>query len=396
LLTNNNTIVEMTLERRICECCGSNDLESVWSNQSIVRRATSTWLFPVRIVVCRQCGFCFASPCPILEDLARYHADSLSGYKGIGVPYSIDCRVKVLSRYSSPSGILAEIGGDRPEEFHKYCTALFEKILNIEVAEDAPADYRNIEDLPAETVDLLVHYDVLEHIPNVKKFLLACHRALKENGIMVCEVPDVRLYPRNLLLLEFEHVNHFSITTLAVMAQVCGLQLIEANHICSRPYGFAAVFRKIRPVDGPKVALPYEYVDTLACVKGGIEQVERQLSYIKSLQVSMTRLGERGKKITLWGVTDLLRRFLENYRLPDTAIVIDSDPRRRMHLEREGVTVLLPKDNMEHIVQSNLLVIFAPRYKREILCWIEQETGRSFSIDEVVVIGCGPNGETLV
>jgi hypothetical protein len=32
----------------------------------------------------------------------------------------------------------------------------------------------------------------------------------------------------------------------------------------------------------------------------------------------------------------------------------------------------------------------------EILDWIEQETGRSFSDAEVVVIGCGPNGETLI
>lgn len=396
MLIDNARLVEMTLETRICEGCGSNDLESVWSNQSVVRRATATWIFPVRVVVCRKCGFCFASPGPALDDLNRYHADSLSGYKGIRVPYSIDCRVQVLTRYSLPTGTFAEIGGDRPEEFHKQCIGLFGTLLNVEVAEDVPADYRSVDDLPAESVDVLAHYDVLEHIPLVKKFLTDCHRALKTNGIMVCEVPDVRLYPRNLLLLEFEHVNHFSITTLALIASACGLQLIEAGHICSRPYGFLSVFRKSNLRTNSKINLPFEYIDTLACVKGGIDQVQRVLSRIESLQAEIRRLSEQGKKITLWGVTDLMRRFLENYRLPDSTIVVDSDPRRRSHLEREGITIVLPQDSREHIVQSNLLVIFAPRYKTEILDWIAQKTGKSFSTAEVVVIGAGINGETLV
>lgn len=395
MLIDSTPLIEMTLEQRRCECCDSNDLELVWSNQSVVRRATATWLFPVRLVVCRQCGFCFTSPSPALAKLGRYHADGLSGYKGIGLPYSIDVRVSMLARYSVPSGIFAEIGGNRPDEFHEHCAGLFDKMLNIEVSEDAPADYRSVEELPTESVDVIAHYDVLEHIPNIKDFLFACHRVLKKNGVMVCEVPDVRLYPRNLLLLEFEHVNHFSATILAIMAQACGLQLIELGHACSRPYGFVSVFRKSRPVNNLKLHLPIEYMDTLACVKGGIEQVQRLLTHIKSLQAQITELGMNGKKITLWGVTDLLRRLLEHYRIPDTAIVVDSDPRRTTHLEREGVPVFLPRDCREHIMQSKLLAIFAPRYKTEILEWVMRETGKSFSMSEVVVIGSGPAGETL-
>lgn len=393
---DNAPLIKMTLEQRSCECCDSNDLELVWENQSVVRRATSTWLFPVRVVICRQCGFCFTSPSPALADLRRYHADGLSGYEGIGLPYSIDVRVSMLARYSVPSGIFAEIGGDRPDEFHDHCAGLFNKMLNIEVSEDAPADYRSVEEVPTGSVDVLAHYDVLEHIPNVKKFLFECHRTLKENGVMVCEVPDSRLYPRNLLLLEFEHVNHFTVTTLAVIAQACGLQLIEIGHICSRPYGFVAVFRKSRPGHDPVQSLPFEYVDALACVQGGLAQIQRVLSHIKSLQANITELSAHGKKITLWGVTDLLRRLLENYRLPDTAIVVDSDPRRKTHLEREGVPVYLPKECNDHIVQSNLLAIFAPRYKTEILEWVTRETGKSFRQADVVVVGCAPSGETLI
>jgi len=396
MLMDKEPLVKMTLEQRRCECCGSNDLELVWSNQSVVRRATSTWLFPVRVVICRQCGFCFTSPSPAIADLGRYHADGLSGYEGIGLPYSIDVRVSMLARYSAPSGVFAEIGGNRPDEFHNHLAGLFGKILNIEVTEDAPADYRSVAELPTESVDVLTHYDVLEHIPNVKYFLFECHRALKENGVMLCEVPDIRLYPRNLLLLEFEHVNYFSVTSLAMIAQACGLQLIELGHICSRPYGFVAVFRKSRPAHDHVSSMPFEYMDALACVQGGVAQVQRVLSHIKSLQAKITALAAHGEKITLWGVTDLLRRLLENYRLPDTAIVVDSDPRRKRHLEGEGVPVFLPNDCRDHIVQSNLLAIFAPRYKTEILEWVKQEKSSIFDMIDVEVIGSGPTGETLI
>lgn len=388
-------MIEIGLEPRACECCGGNDLEPVWSNQSVVRRAASTWLFPVRVVVCPRCGFCFASPGPSREDLKRYHADGLSGYKGIGLPYLVERRLSLLERYRAPSGVFAEVGGDQPGEFHRRCAGLFAKMVNIEVSEDTPADYRSVEELPTESVDVLAHYDVLEHIPNVRDFMKACHRALKKNGVMVCEMPDVRLYPRNLLLFEFEHVNHFSVATLSAIGQACGLKLIEAGHICSRPYGFVSVLCKdILRTDLP-ITGPFEYVDTLACVRGGIEQIQCVLTQIKSLQSRITGLGALGKKITLWGVTDLMRRLLENYRLTSTATVVDSDPRRSTHLEREGVAVCQPKDCREHIARSDLLAIFAPRYKTEILEWVTRETGKSFRAEEVVVIGSGPCGETL-
>jgi SAM-dependent methyltransferase len=347
-------------------------------------------------VVCRQCGFCFTSPGATAEALNRYYADGLTGYKGIALPYSIERRLQLLERYRAPSGVFVEIGGDRPEEFHRHCTGLFGTILNVDMAEDTSSDYRSVEELPFSSVDVIAHYDVLEHVPSVRGFLTACHRALKDGGVMVCEVPDVRLYPRNLILLEFEHVNHFSVVTLAAIAQACGFKLIGVEHICSRPFGFVSVFCKDRFQADHPLGLPFEYLDTLACVQGGVEQIQRVLGQIRSLQKQIIELGNHRKRITLWGVTDLLRRLLENFTLPDSAIVVDSDPRRSTHLESEGIAVFQPKDCQEHIKSSDLLVIFAPRYKAEILEWIFRETGRQLNVSELEVIGSGFSGESLM
>ena len=347
------------------------------------------------MVVCRKCGFCFASPGPKPDDLKRYHAEGMAGHKAIGLPYSVDARISVLQRYCVPDGVFAEIGGDQPGEFHRCCASLFRKQLVVEVSEDTPAELRSVHDLTESSVDVLAHYDVLEHVLEVGDFLAACHRALKPGGVMICEVPDLRLYPRNLLLLEFEHVNHFSTVTLTALAQKVGFSRVEIDHLCSRPYGFLSVFRKspIQRVERPDSQC--EFIDALACLRGGIEQVRRIELQIEILRRQVTALGASGKKVTLWAVTDLLRRLLDNFSLPKSAVVVDSDPRRRHHLEREGVVVLQPKDCIAHIAQSELLVICASRYKSGILDWVARETGKTFGADALVALGAGPAGETL-
>lgn len=386
---------EISLQPRACECCGGKNIEPVWSSQSIVVRATDTWKFPFSVAVCRTCGFCFNSPGPAHEDLAKYHADGLAGYKEIGLPYSIDARMSVLERYAAPTGVFAEIGGDQPGEFHRRCTPLFTKQLVVEVSDDTAAELRSVHDLAENSVDVLAHYDVLEHVAEVKEFLSACCRALKSGGVMICEVPDIRLYPRNMLLQEFEHVNHFSTTTLSAIARQVGLNPVEFGHICSRPYGFLAVFRKEEVPALTNFEFQSEYIDAVACVHGGLEQIRRSEAQIELVRQRITLLANQHKKITIWAVTDLLRNLLAGYKLPESVIVLDSDPRRKDHLEQEGVLVMQPKDAVEHIKQSEFLVICAPRYRSEILDWVTQQTGKTFSADALAVIGAGSSGETL-
>lgn len=392
---NNSNLLEIALEARACECCGAMNAESLWSSQSTVVRAHNTWKFPFNVAVCRSCGFCFASPGPRQDDLARYYADGLTGYKEIGLPYSVDARIRVLERYSVPDGVFAEIGGDQPGEFHRRCASLFGRQLVVDVASDVPAELRSVHDLPENSIDVLAHYDVLEHVVQAKDFLAACHRALKLGGVMVCEVPDLRLYPRNLLLLEFEHVNHFSASTLTAVARSVGLNLVELGHMCSRPYGILGVFRKETSSMVLAADTQCEFIDALACVHGGLQQIRRNELQIQQLQLRIMEISQRGGRVTLWAVTDLLRRLLDGIDLPKSVWVVDSDPRRKSHLESEGVLVSEPIHCIAHIEQSELLVICAPRYRSEILEWVVRETGKNFGSDALVVLGSGPSGESL-
>jgi SAM-dependent methyltransferase len=388
-------MLEITLESRACECCGGTDLEELWSSSSVVKRAVNDWRFPFHVAVCKACGFCFASPGPKAGDLARYYAEGLSGHKEIGLPYSVDPRIEVLERFRAPEGVFAEIGGDQPGEFHRRSSALFARQLVVEVADDSPADARSVHDLEASSVDVIAHYDVLEHVVDVKGFLSSCRTALKPGGVMICETPNLRLYPRNLLLLESEHVNHFSPATLAAIASQVGLELVEIGHLCSRPYGFLAIFRKGNPRTDLGLDRHAELVDARACVRGGLEQIRRVNARIAALRGEIAALGSDRRNITLWGVTDFLRRLIEDFVLPSTAVVVDVDPRRRDHLRQNGIEVLQPKDCVEHIANSDLLVICAPRYKSDIVEWVQRTTGKTLMGSTLAVLGSGPSGETL-
>ena len=138
---------EIRLEPRSCECCGSNNSEDVWNSSSVVARAKNKWKFPYHISICQDCGFTYASPAPIEGDLLEYHAEGLTGYKNIPLPYSIEKRLHSIERHATKDGIFVEIGGDLPEKFHQHLSKIFSNIISVEIAEDTPGDHRSLYDL---------------------------------------------------------------------------------------------------------------------------------------------------------------------------------------------------------------------------------------------------------
>ena len=212
---------------------------------------------------------------------------------------------------------------------------------------------------------------------------------------MICEVP-VLGYIQNLVLLEFErHVNHFSMTTLAAICAQSGFELIESGHVCSRPFGLLAVFRKSdHPID---VTLPgrTEYIDMLACLKGGIHQVDKLNLRLDEIREAIMSATFEGKKVTIWAVNDILRRLLLGFTLLSGVIVVDSDPRRHSDLKDFGVNVQVPSDCIDHISSSDLFVISAARYKHAILGWVKQNANKQFDDGELLLLGAGASGETL-
>lgn len=389
-------IKNIQLESRLCECCGGNDLEPLWSSQSNIKTRYHIYAFPAHVVICRHCGFCFNSPCPTQESLNQFYAEEIPFYGGQPLPYSIELRQEILRSYYSKNSNLADIGGNNSQKFHSKLAPYFKSVKNVELNKRCPSYARDIGELKAK-VDVITQYDVLEHISKVRDFLKTCYKVLSDKGVMIIEVPDVRLYPRNLMVFSVEHVNHFSVTTLATIAKSVGFKLIKISHLgCSRPFGFVSVYEKSVPVPlANKYTNYFEYLDTSSCIQDGIKQINNFLAQIESLKTRIIKLGLKSKKITLWCVTDFMRLCLEDLKLPKMAIVVDSDPEKVNALKEKKVRIFQPSSKLDHIKNSELLVIFSPRNKTNILEWIHQKTGKRFNERNLETVGCGLFGEPM-
>ena len=212
---------------------------------------------------------------------------------------------------------------------------------------------------------------------------------------MICEVPNLKLYPDNLLLQEFEHVNHFTISSLSMIAEKAGFNLIEFDDICSRPYGFVAIFRKDDSNKDYNKKNINEFSEARESVIGGLKQIDINNIQLLSVRKKISQLTKDNKKIILWGVTDLLRSLLNDYKISDQVMVVDSDPRRKDDLIMYGVKVGQPIKYINEFLNSDLLVICAPRYSSEILTWVKSNTGKIFKDESLSVIGVNSSGKTL-
>ena len=389
-----NKIIHLKTELRLCDCCGGVDLELMWSNKSIIVKRLNTWEFPVNVSICRDCGFCFSSPSPNSDDLMKYYEDGNVSYKEKSLPYSIEERLRILDTYKVPDGVFVEIGGDAPGEFHRRCSKYFNQLHSIEVTKELKNKSINISMLK-ESVDVISHYDVLEHVLDIKQFLSNCFSALKRGGVMICEVPNLKLYPDNLLLQEPEHVNHFTISSLSLIAEKIGFSLIDSDNNASRPYGFVAIFKK----DGVGIPCNKEYknefIEARTYIVGALKQIHNNDIQLTNVRKKIDQLTKDNKKIILWGVTDLLRSLLKDYKLSDKAIIVDSDPRRKDDLILDGIRVSQPIKCVEKFLHADLLVICAPRYASDILTWVESNTGKIFKDESLSIIGVNSYGKTL-
>ena len=389
-----NKIITLKTDFRLCECCDGDNLELMWTSKNVVVRKVHTWEFPVNVSICRNCGFCFSSPSPKSDDLKKYHEDGNVGFKGINLPYSIKERLRTLNKYKVPDGVFVEIGGDGPGEFHQMASQYFSELISIEVTKDSKNKSINISNLKEE-INVISHYDVLEHVLDIKQFLTNCYTALKQGGVMICEVPNLMLYPENLLLQEFEHVNHFTISSLSSIAKRIGFNLIEFDDTCSRPYGFVAIFRKDKTEKSYNKKYINEFTQARASIIGGLKQIQNNDIKLISVRNKIDQLASNNKQVILWGVTDLLRSLLKDYKISDKVVIVDSDPRRKDHLILDGIKVRQPIKCMESFMHADLLVICAPRYASEILTWVQSKTGKIFKDESLDVIGVNLSGKTL-
>lgn len=111
-----------------------------------------------------------------------------------------------------------------------------------------------------ESVDFIVAWDVLEHLPDLRRYLHAAQICLRRNGALLATLPNVESWTARILgerwpMYLLEHLWYFSPSTLKRFAGQAGLKLVEATPI---PFdvGLDTVAKRLRQHGIPCPDLP--------------------------------------------------------------------------------------------------------------------------------------------
>lgn len=90
-----------------------------------------------------------------------------------------------------------------------------------------PEFYPTSSDLPRS--DVVIHYDVLEHVPDPVAFLRRHRADLQPDGLLVAAVPDCTPYIQrgDVSMILHEHLNYYDSESLANVASAAGFDVVE-------------------------------------------------------------------------------------------------------------------------------------------------------------------------
>ena len=376
-----NKTTKILYQNRNCDNCGNDALNPLWQYEREVTARTRKWYFSVNNCICPDCGFVFVSPAPTNESLAAYYADSTTYFK---IDYDISKRVNVIERHAK-GGTYLELGAKEKSQFHQRLGGIFDRVITQELGTASSADLDSTDSIEPNTVDMVAHYFVLEHVPAVRSFLAECREMLKPSGVMIVEVPDLALYPDQIAaLMLYEHTNHFTVSMLKQIAGQVGFELVEhSNTEASRPFGFSAVFRKVeQPIARDQSV--NEYLANKASFTAGLEKVRAYQQLNENAHTALLQWQAQNKNVLLWGANANFDGMFSGRHIPADATIIDSDPRKSDYVD--GHEVKTPEQAQHAIQQADAIVIYSGLWSGEILDTIESKYGKKFDSEHIIVV----------
>lgn len=229
-----------------CVACESDVYELIYEKNGF---------FYVR---CKACGTIFLNPRPTIEILSQFYRQSKnykfwSEYifpeteqnrrKNIVAP-RVDRILEICKRHHINQNVILEVGA----AYGSFCEELesrkeFESIIAVEPTPDLAQICRDkglnviesfIEDVPLDTInaDVIVNFEVIEHLYNPKKFLQEVSKNIKPGGILVTSCPngegfDVLMLGKESSSVDHEHLNYFNVRSLPQLMRSIGLEIIE-------------------------------------------------------------------------------------------------------------------------------------------------------------------------
>lgn len=206
------------------------------------------------LVKCRNCGLFYLNPQPTPFELNRYYPDSYDPYisalpnkmsflSHMSLNYGLKKRYREVLRHKK-LGCLLEIGCANGLflDFAKR-HGNWEQILGVEISSTASRHAREdfkldvitgtLEEakLPNNSIDVVVMWDVIEHLHNPKSTLFEIRRILKEDGVLLIRLPLVGSWESKIFRQYWagwdapRHLVTFSLQTLDMILTMTGFSI---------------------------------------------------------------------------------------------------------------------------------------------------------------------------
>lgn len=212
-----------------------------------------------RYVQCRGCATIYTNPRPSLDLLHEFYSQSANyAYWNEHVfPATEEARrdrifrpraqrlFDYCQRFGIHTGTLLEVGA----AFGTFCQEVrdlnvFDRIVALEPTPELADTCRQrgfevlesfVEDIEEyEVADVVAAFEVIEHLFSPREFLSHCQRILRPGGGVVLSCPNGRGFDVATLktlsgTFDHEHVNYFNPSSLALLAQSCGLEVVDVQ-----------------------------------------------------------------------------------------------------------------------------------------------------------------------
>lgn len=206
-------------------------------------------------------------------------------------------------------------------------------------------------DMPSDVgpFDVLVLSHVLEHVRDVKAALANIKRAMKPGAVLYVEVPDASRYAdfawSPFQDFNTEHINHFSLVTLANVLRVCGYRPLRsgAKEILSAPgMPYPAIYWFARNEDAAAAA---EIKRDVTLGERLRVYTERSTALMRHIDRGLREALARDPRVIVWGTGELTAKLLADTALGAATITafVDGNPVNQGRVLR-GLRIQAPSD----------------------------------------------------
>ena len=227
-----------------CRICGDKQVQELFNfrEQPIVHNLNDTKdsnypKFPFVLGQCTSCNFVSLMK-PIDPKILYENYFTISAWKNQPHVTRLIELIKQIS-HSDPTQKVLDIGCNDGSFIEALCKAGFTKVFGIEPAKDsydlAVSKELNVEHdffpnkhIKLDYYDIVISRHVLEHITELQSFFAGINLCIKDDGILVIEIPDSEaLFYRLDYALWEEHVNYFTYNTLKLLLNMHGFEIIH-------------------------------------------------------------------------------------------------------------------------------------------------------------------------